>query len=199
VTPTYGLDIETDTGCGGLDPRISPILAVAVASESDVVVIRGAEDGLLRQLDDYLAGLAPGIIVTWNGAGFDLPFLDDRARRFGVSLGLRIEPAPDIRRHHPPLPGHSGSYRATWHDHSHLDAYLAYRALAGDAGDSLALKAVAGRAGLDVVEVDRTRIHELAAADLERYVASDATLALALARARWSEILAFKDTLQQVS
>jgi hypothetical protein len=106
-------------------------------------------------------------------------------------LDLRLDPA--IVRSHPPLPGHAGFYRARWHAHRHLDAYLAYRALAGQDEGSLALKAVAARRGLAALEVDRSRIHELEADDLAAYVASDAGLALALARTRWPEVEPFVD------
>ncbi|HZU71125.1 MAG TPA: hypothetical protein VE990_00005, partial [Acidimicrobiales bacterium] len=85
--------------------------------------------------------------------------------------------------------GHDGSYQASWHGHGHLDAYLAYRSLSEGSGESCALKAVARRAGLRVLEPDPTRIHELSPAQLRRYVANDARLALTLARARWSEVI----------
>lgn len=193
MTPVYGLDIETDTAQGGLDPRLSPVVAVALASECGVTVMRGPEARLLREVDSILALVEPGVLVTWNGSGFDLPFLADRAGRHGIQLGLRLQLDAGIVRSHPPLPGHAGFYRATWYGHDHLDAYLAYRALAGADEGSLALKAVAARAGLDAVEVDRSRIHELEPEELASYVASDASLALTLARARWSETSAFVD------
>jgi hypothetical protein len=193
VTVAYGLDIETDTASGGLDPRSSPVVAVAVASDSGVTVVRGPESRILREVDALLGVLAPGVLVTWNGSGFDLPFLSDRARRHGIVLGLDLRLDPAIVRSHPPLPGHAGFYRARWHDHGHLDAYLAYRALAEEGEGSLALKAVAARRGLHALEVDRSRIHELEADDLATYVASDAALALALARTRWSEVEPFLD------
>lgn len=193
MTVAYGLDIETDTASGGLDPRSSPVVAVALASDSGVTVFRGPETRILREVDALLGVLAPGVLVTWNGSGFDLPFLSDRALRHGIELGLDLRLDPAIVRSHPPLPGHAGFYRARWHGHGHLDAYLAYRALAEDGEGSLALKAVAARRGLAALEVDRSRIHELEADDLASYVASDAALALALARTRWSEVEPFLD------
>ena len=54
--------------------------------------------------------LPPGIIASWNGALFDLPFLADRARACGVGLGLRPcrPPRPVARGSSPAtrLPGH---------------------------------------------------------------------------------------------
>ena len=79
----HGLDIETDTEAGGLDPRTACITAVAVASDGGTRVFDGAEADLLRALDVHVAALPAGVIVTWNGAAFDLPFLFDRAQRGG--------------------------------------------------------------------------------------------------------------------
>ena len=191
MIPAYGLDVETDTSCGGLDPRACRILAAAVARDDGVAVLTGPEPALLARLDGILAALPAGVLVTWNGSGFDLPFLADRARRCGVVLGLDIVVDPGITSRHPPLAGHPGLYRARWHGHRHLDAYRAYRTLQSEG--SCALKAVARRHGLPVVEAEPTRIHELAPDQLRRYVARDAELALLLARARWTEVRPFTD------
>jgi hypothetical protein len=84
--------------------------------------------------------------------------------------------------HRGPLIGHEGAYRATWHGHGHLDAYRLYRADVGRVlRVSCGLKSIARMVGLDPVEVDRERIHELAPDDLAAYVASDARLARLLA------------------
>ncbi|HZT66783.1 MAG TPA: 3'-5' exonuclease [Acidimicrobiales bacterium] len=189
----YGLDIETDTSCGGLDPRRCRILAVAVAGPHGVTVLTGAEPGLLATLDRHLASLQPGVVVTWNGSSFDLPFLADRAAFAGIELGMRLRLDPGMDRTHPPLPGHGGRYRAGWHDHRHLDAYSAYRSLLAGDGESCGLKAVARRAGLSAVEVDAARVHQLSGEQLSEYVASDARLARRLALSRWDEVIDFVD------
>lgn len=191
--PRYGLDIETDTSAGGLDPGRAGVVAVAVSGERRDHVLRGPERDVLIALDRVLARLRPGILVTWNGAGFDLPFLDDRARHHGVRLGLRLVADASIVRHREPLPGHDGAYRASWHRHRHLDAYLAYRTLLEGSELSCALKATARRAGMAPVEVDVARLHLLPAAAVERYVASDARTARLLAERRWTEVEAFID------
>jgi len=182
----YGLDIETDTASGGLDPTRAAIVAVAVSGDGWTRVLTGAEPSLLDATDGLLAGLPAGILVTWNGGRFDLPYLADRAARCGVDLGLTLEPIPASARAREPLPGHDGGYRASWHHHWHLDAYQVYRA---DVGASLGLpcglKPLARFVGLDPVEVDRTRIHELDARQLDDYVASDAVLTRELALRRW--------------
>lgn len=149
-------------------------------------VFDGAEADILRELDAAIAALAPGVLVTWNGSRFDLPFLADRAQMLGVSLGLALAPDPHHRSRHEPLPGHSGGYVASWHQQRHLDAYAVYRA---DVGASLGipcgLKPLSKMLGLHPVEVDRAAIHELSGEALNEYVASDAILARELALRRW--------------
>ena len=149
------------------------------------MVFDGNEIEILVELEQTLAALTPGVLITWNGAGFDLPFLSDRAAICEVPLGLHLELDPTIPGRHEPLPGHLGAYRATWHQHRHLDAYQVFRADVGaTVGLSCALKPLARFVGLPVVEVDRERIHELSDADRRAYVSSDAHLARALIRRR---------------
>lgn len=183
----YGLDIETDTTVDGLDPRVARILTVAVATAAGNEVFSGHEATLLRRVDQRLSQLPPGVIATWNGSGFDLPFLADRARFCGVALGLRLQFDDRIHRVGSPLPGHAGAYRAEWFGHRHVDAYRVYR---GDVGPMLrvscSLKSIARLVGLRAIEVDRTRIHELEHDVLHAYAANDAGLARALAERRWA-------------
>ena len=187
LVPTYGLDIETDTTIDGLDPEVAAVVAVAVAGADLEVVLDGDETSILRELDALLASLPAGVLVTWNGSAFDLPFLGDRARRRNVELGLRLELDPSIPGHHDPLVGHRGAYRAGWHAHRHLDGYQVFRADVGAALHmSCGLKPLARFVGLPVVEVDRAQIHELTDAEVRSYVASDAHLARALVTRRWA-------------
>ncbi|MDG2027906.1 MAG: 3'-5' exonuclease [Acidimicrobiales bacterium] len=187
--PTYGLDIETNTTINGLDPAVAAVVAVAVTGADLEVVLDGPEPTLLAELDQVLRDLAPGVLVTWNGAGFDLPFLADRAHRSSVELGLELHLDPLIAGGKDPLPGHTGAYRARWHHHAHVDGYQLFRA---DVGASLhlpcGLKPLARFVGLPVVEVDRERIHELTEDECRAYVASDAHLARALVarRPQWA-------------
>jgi DNA polymerase elongation subunit (family B) len=175
---------------------VSPVRAVAVASSAgDEVVVSGDERSLLGAVDELIAALPPGILVTWNGAAFDLPFVATRAERCGLDLGLvlRGDRSLDTRS---PLPGHGGAYRARWHGHDHLDAYRVYRNdLPRLLPVSCSLKSVARLVGLAVVEEDRSALHELSAERLARYVASDARLARALAECRWSTASRFLDRL----
>ena len=190
----YGLDIETDTTTNGLDPSVASVVAVGLSSESDgEQVFIGGEAEILRDLDHHLARLEPGVIVTWNGAAFDLPFLADRAASRGLDTGLSILWDPALQKRREPIPGHIGAYRARWHDHDHLDAYRAYRRLTENPEVTCALKAVARREGFDPVEVDCDHIHALSADELVAYVLSDARLARLLAARRWTEIRRFTD------
>ena len=185
-TPIYGLDIETDTTVDGLDPARSRIVAIALSTGNDEL-FDGPEDELLEALDQRLGELPPGVIATWNGSAFDLPFIADRAARWRLRLGLRLVPDARIRHRHEPLPGHTTCYRASWFGHSHLDAYRLYRDDVGPAlRISCSLKSIARLVGLAPVEVDRTRIHDLSREALHAYAASDARLARVLAERRWA-------------
>lgn len=188
----YGLDIETDTTVNGLDPSVSSVVAVSVSTDDETVTFTGPERKLLQSVDHHLRALPRGVVVTWNGSGFDLPFLHDRARARGIKLGLRLTPDAALPRKHAPLVGHDLPYRARWHKHLHIDACCVYRTLLPE-GTSCALKPVARSAGLVVIEEDREHLHELGAGALVRYVASDAELARVLAQRVWLEAGALLD------
>ena len=85
-TQVYGLDIETDTATDGLDPTVARILCVGLSGPGGgLVLAHHDEAALLRDLDAWLAELTPGVLATWNGAAFDLPYLTTRAELLGVS------------------------------------------------------------------------------------------------------------------
>lgn len=183
--PIYGLDIETDTTIDGLDPAVSRIVAVALSTGVDEL-FEGPEDELLESLDERLSSLPPGVLATWNGSAFDLPFIADRAARWRLRLGLNLVADPAMRGRHEPLLGHDHFYRASWYGHGHLDAYRVYRDDVGPAlRISCSLKSIARFVGLAPVEVDRTRIHDLSREALHAYAASDARLARVLTERRW--------------
>ena len=100
----YGLDIETDTTINGLDPTVAPVLTVALASPGFEETFTGPEHVIFSELDDRLTHLEPGVIATWNGAAFDLPFIADRAAHYDMQLGLRLQLDPDLPMHHAPAP-----------------------------------------------------------------------------------------------
>jgi hypothetical protein len=196
-TRLYALDIETDTSpvtdseraagftSRGLDPRITPVVNVAVSVGDEITVLRGAEKELLEDLDALLGNLEPGVLVTWNGAVFDLPFLQDRAQICGAPLGLHLSPDPLIVPKYSALPGHQGGYQASWKSnstvaHAHLDIAYAYRQACSEAGVEWGLKPTARAVGLNPVEVQRTAVHDLSPQEQDEYVASDVRVTLAL-------------------
>ena len=173
----YGLDIETDTTVDGLDPSVASIVAVALVGAERSWHWSGDEAESLAGVDEVIRGLGAAVIVTWNGARFDLPYIATRAERCDVPLGLELRMDPDLRSFHDPLPGHDGAYRARWWDCGHLDGYRLYRNDVGRVlGISCGLKAVSKAVGLPPVEVDRALVHELSADELSAYVRSDARL-----------------------
>ena len=192
----YGLDIETDTTINGLDPAVARVLTVALSADGYDEVFSGPEPVLLSALDRRLADLPPGVLATWNGAAFDLPFIAQRAGMLRLRLGLRLRLDPSIGLRRAPLPGHAGAYRGGWYGHGHLDAYRLYR---GDVGPALrvscSLKAIARLVGLAPLEVDRARIHDLSNEALHAYAASDARLARVLAERRWPAAARYVDHL----
>jgi len=172
-------------------------VAIALTGIDVEVVLDGDEARQLADLDRALADLRPGVIVTWNGAAFDLPFIADRARMHDLEIGLRLRADPAIPRRDP-LPGHQGAYRGTWYRHRHIDGYQLFRADVGtDAGAGVqlpcGLKPLARFVGLPVVEVDREAIHELDANTTRRYVTSDANLARELVMRRVATAMAAID------
>jgi len=182
----YGLDIEIDTTAGGLDPSLTAVVAVALSLPTHDELFVGPEPEILGELDERLARLRPGVIATWNGAAFDLPFIADRADWLGNALGLRLQLDPRLRLDHEPLPGHDGAYRARWHHHAHLDAYRLYRAGAGAVTRAAApLRSIARFVGLAADGADTTVITDLTREALHARAPSDARLARVLAVRRW--------------
>ena len=184
-TSLYGLDIETDTSHDGLDPAVAPVRAVALSTRSTDELFVGDEPDLLRALDARLAELAPGVIATWNGAAFDLPFLADRARIVGVDLGLHLALDRRLTLHRAPLPGHAGAYRASWYEHGHLDAFHLYGAGLGT-GPRLGLRSLGRLLGIGAAASCRpVRNQSLSNEALHACAPSDARLARVLAERRW--------------
>lgn len=180
--PLYALDLETDTTRNGLDPHDAAIVSAAIYSgghngsgRAAIVFDDRDEARLLRSLDAWLGddATAPGVIVTWNGAAFDIPFLLTRAEICDVKLGLAATVSEARKPYYEPINGHAGGYVASWYDHDHADVMHAWRSWARAQGIRGGLKPVASAQGIEVIEVDRTKIHELSAADLMAYNVSD--------------------------
>jgi DNA polymerase, archaea type len=94
-------DLETT----GLDARRDRIFLVAVRDPdgaTDLLEAYGtgdaAEADLIRRLVARIAAADPDVIENHNLHGFDLPFLDRRARHLGVPLALGRIGAPGLRQ-----------------------------------------------------------------------------------------------------
>ena len=94
-------DLETT----GLDARRDRIFMVAVrypSGESELLEAHGetdaAEADLIRRLVATVQATDPDVIENHNLHGFDLPFLDRRARLLGVSLALGRTGPPGLRQ-----------------------------------------------------------------------------------------------------
>ena len=180
----YGLDIETDNTEDGLDPAVASVRAIALSGRNFDELFVGDEADILLALDARLAALPTGVVATWNGSAFDLPFLADRARILGIDLGLKLCLDRRLTLHRAPLPGHAGAYRASWHDHGHLDTFRIYGAEAG-AAQRLSLRSLGRLVGIGGQDVHPARTQTLCNEALHACAPSDARLARVLAERRW--------------
>ena len=95
-------DLETT----GLDARRHRVFMIAVRDPAGVTTILEARDrgdrgeaALIRDLVSLVREADPDVIENHNLQGFDLPFLDRRARRLGVPLSLgRVAPGGLVQR-----------------------------------------------------------------------------------------------------
>jgi DNA polymerase elongation subunit (family B) len=94
-------DIETS----GLDPVRDRVFMIAVRDPESRILLLEAEDDndrsevdLLRRLEAVIQQSDPDVIENHNLHGFDLPFLDQRARTLGVRLRLGRVPGAALRR-----------------------------------------------------------------------------------------------------
>lgn len=193
------LDIETDTSpltdeekaagytARGLDPRITRITSIAIATDRGTTVCSNApEESILARTFHLLRTIDPALLVTWNGAVFDMPFIHDRALRYpslrGRLSALKMTPNPEIVPKYDPTPGHEGGYTVTWGRTPHLDmAYIA-KADAEARGVKWSLKPYAQALGFEPIEVDRAKMHELTEQEERDYVASDAIVTREIAK-----------------
>jgi DNA polymerase I len=186
-------DLETT----GLDPDGHRIFLIAVRDPSGTIeLLEGADEAdLIRRLLARIHAADPDVIENHNLHGFDLPFLDRRARLLGVPLTLGRFGPPGLRRR--------GARRGIAQDFDArrrirliapgrelidtLDAVLRYDFATRDLPDH-GLKAVArhlGIAGPGREQIPGARVHEVYLSDPERvrrYAASDVEEVAALAR-----------------
>jgi DNA polymerase I len=175
-------DLETT----GLDAERDRIFLIAVRDPSGAVeILEGDERDLIARLADRIRAADPDVLENHNLHGFDLPFLECRARLLGVPLALgRIGP-PGLRQR-------------VWRRGSRLivpgrecidtlDAVLRYDFATRDLPEH-GLKAVARHLGIataDREHIRGDRIHEVYRTDparVRRYAAADVEEVAALAR-----------------
>src|SRR5690606_11094208 len=141
----------------------------------------GGEAEILERTQAWLDDQEDGVLLTWNGSVFDLPFIDARARQVGVELNLRLTRDPSIVPKYEPIPGYEGGYDATWAGLRSRDVAYIAEELAMRSDTVWSLKPFARSLGLEPVEVDRSDIHSLTPEELSTYVASDARTPLLIA------------------
>lgn len=179
----YGLDIETDTRRDGLDPAVARIVTIALSGTNFDDLYIGDEATMLASLDARLSSLPPGVVATWNGATFDLPFIAERARLLDVALDLHLCLDRRLTLGRAPLPGHGGAYRGVWGQHVHLDTFRLYGQ--STPGSWTSLRSLGRLLGLGGHGPTVDRGKDLATEVLHAHATSDARLARVLAARRW--------------
>lgn len=189
----YAYDIETDNSAGhGLDPYKSAVTEIALATHDTVHVLSGDEASILDGYAELLDALPAGVIGSWNGLFFDNAFVRIRAELTGHRLGssMRVLPQPGLKPKYDYLPGVTVA-ESFWYDrsgrdpHFHLDISPAWKGFAESFGTHevdgkerpvvpWSLKPVCKAAGVPMVELDRTRLHEYTQQERDAYVGSDA-------------------------
>ena len=131
-------DLETYTEGGHFsDAKQDPIIMASYADAEEAIVFTtkqyahnekdvmhcASEKEMIAALVNKLNGKNLDIIVTYNGDGFDFPYLKERAQKYGIKLNLGADGSePAIKRH-----GMDNSVRI--HGRQHLDAYALVRLL----------------------------------------------------------------------
>lgn len=175
-------DIETDNSAGsGLNPAAGQITEVVLANSVDTVVLSDDEQFILQGLADYLNDRPPGeILVNWNGAGFDNPFLAVRGAMHTEQVngwGLTVTDIPGPAGTYFVCLGFEAPQALTWTrpdggQHHDVDAMQLLRT-SPLRGRNLRLKDNARRFGADPIELDRTRLHNYTPQERAAYAASD--------------------------
>lgn len=177
----YAFDLETDNAAGhGLNPRKARITDASLATAGSEQVYSGdGEAALLTAFDEAIYDLPAGLIFTWNGTHFDLPFLDTRFGKCGIiHHAFAFEPTPMFAPKYELLPGHDSGLTARVVSktgvHVHIDLMYAGKALAESLGVKWALKPVAAALGYEPVELDREHLDRYSDDERRAYAASDA-------------------------
>ena len=192
----YALDIEST----GLSPLDSKMVSVAIAApEESLVIVSEDEASLFHDLTSWLKSSRreKGTIVTWNGAGFDWPYMYTRAKALGAEeflAELTIVEHEERKPTYNPIAGHTGGYVVSFAGHDHADIMRPWKSWSKERNISNSLKSVAKANGIEVIEVDRTKIAELSRAELVAYNISDVAATLTLAEKLGTEIDSWQDS-----
>lgn len=180
--PLYALDIETDTSKNtaddpdaSLNSTKAGITSIAVYGHGTSLVIDDTDERrLLHTVNVWLMNLPAGVVVTWNGSGFDLPYIADRAalHKYDFALAVAADPAL-VPKYQSPNPAHTTGYRGRFGKHLHADIQYAYKVFAEERGIRWSLKPVCEAAGITMITVDRERMHDLTVAERMAYNLSD--------------------------
>jgi len=191
----YALDLETNTNPGdGLDPT-NPLTTITSAAvyfgpranetgpEGSIVFDDPNEARLLRSLNAFFADpdTTPGVIVTWNGANFDIPFLLTRSKFCEVTLDLTALVHESRKPKYSACKGHSGGYIAAWGDNDHADIWPVFIPVAEKNNMKSGLKPMAKHFGFNPIEVKREEMDKLTVAERLAYNVSDVEVTYRLA------------------
>ncbi len=122
---TYGFDLTTDID-DVVDPLANRVTAIGLATAAGNELYEGDEHEIIELVNRRLAMLPAGVIVSWNGATFDLPFLAVRARLIGIDLDLTLHGDQRSLLADSTLPGLDRPCLASWGHHQHLDLRQVY-------------------------------------------------------------------------
>ena len=93
-----------------------------------------------------------------------------------------------------PIAGHTGGYAVNFAGHDHADIMRPWKSWSSAQKISNSLKSVAKANGIEVIEVDRTKITELSRAELVAYNISDVAATLTLAEKLGTDIDSWQDS-----
>lgn len=182
-TPLLAFDLETE----GLDPRKHAITSASLFDEAGYAAVVEArnETRLLELVAELFYG-ADQVVVGWNSAVFDFPFLHARCLMNGVEPFFEMTLNPAIVPKYSPLPGYEGGYDVVVSNSrrglSHVDIAYRYKDWATQNGVTWSLKPVAIANGIDMIEVDREHMERLSRQERMAYNLSDTVGTYALAR-----------------
>lgn len=206
----FAIDIETDTSGkpfkypngtdslhpAGLDPRVGPVITVAIAGSRGTSFVFDSlteESLLLDAVQAVFARFGRSIpskptVVGWNTTFFDVPFLQVRSRmcRNNLETTLRQNASNDYSPKYGFPEWVSELSRPEWNeayigDIPIIDLVPRFGQYATNNGLRHSLKPIAEHLGFNPVSVDATLVHELSSKERSEYCLSDAQVTVQLA------------------